>query len=223
MPQKKSFKYQSGKVCREYVVTITDDAPERAEAVAFFGREMLIPDIHKLCDLVQFDELPLDDAQAYLDAHPIQVTFNRLTLDEWGPLFNDRKYHATLNDDDLARLKYIPELKDVQVFTSQISDKGIAHFQHLREIKRLWLYSSNVTDRCLAVIRDLVSLEGLDLQGARNVSKQAFADTVALLPNLVDSYAPSNISLEGAPEPPIQEYYELYDDWRQRIIFDPDP
>jgi hypothetical protein len=59
------------------------------------------------------------------------------------------------------------------------------------------LYSRSVTDSCLMVIKDLVSLKALDLQNSRNVSKRAFADTIARLPNLVDSYPPFTDSVSS--------------------------
>jgi hypothetical protein len=212
MPQQEIFvTLRNGERWRQCVLRTTcdDDPPERAEAVAFFNHERLFPDIHKFHHVLRIDELSLDDAQAYLDAHPIRVPWKRLRLEK----------HATLKDDDLERLKYVPELEEVDILTDQISDDGIVHLQHLRQIKRLCLNSRNVTDRSLTVIRNLVSLKILDLQGAPNVSAQAFADTVALLPNLVDSYAPHP---EHTPEP-IQEFDELYDDLRQPIIFGTDP
>jgi hypothetical protein len=162
---------------RDLIVTFEDDPPERAEAVRFFQRlrrpifpAMNLPDV--------IDRLSPEDAQRYLDANPIQQRWATLRI-----LPED-----DVTDNDLARLQFIPELKNLSLY--DVGDDAIKHATHLHSINCLVVYSEKVTDACLKYVLQLVTLRSIDFQGSPKVNATAFGKTVAALPWLVDVYPP---------------------------------
>lgn len=158
---------------REYTVTYLDDPPERREAVAFFQEfdDGLFPAI----DLPScIDDLPFDQAQKYLDEHPMQERWSMLTITEGDPIC----------DEDLARLQYLPELEIVKIYTSKISDCGIAHLKWLVSLECLILSSKRLTNACLQHIVRISSLQAVDMQRASQVTRDAYMEAMDQLPNL---------------------------------------
>lgn len=165
---------------RDYFVTFTDDPPERAEAIAFFstcGKGGLWPDISLPEGLAS---QPLTVAQHYLDTHPTQQKWASLTIDDADPV----------NDEDLGRLRHIPELTRLKIYSNAITDAGIFHLQYLTHIEILILASSKITDRCLESLTTLKTLRMLDMQRASGVSRSAYSWVAAQLPWLRDVYPP---------------------------------
>lgn len=162
---------------REFVVTFEDDPPERAEAVRFFQRlRRPIGPARNLPDEV--DQMSPEDAQRYLDANPRRQRWSTLRI-----LAEDG-----VTDDDLARLRFIPELEQLSLYN--IGDEALRHVTHLHSIEGLGVYSEKVTDACLEHVRRLVTLRSIDFQGASNVSTAAFREAVAALPRVVEVYPP---------------------------------
>lgn len=161
---------------REYRVTYTDDSPERADAVAFFGRA-LIPTMN-LPDAL--DQMSESAAQVYLDAHPIQEQWSMLILDQ----------RVDFVDDDLRRLKHLPELKRIHSHADHLTDRGVSFVPQIAELRHLLIYSPLVTDRCLEDIARLRRLQTIDLQGSHRISRKSFDALVADLPDLVGIYPP---------------------------------
>ncbi len=165
---------------RDYFVTFTDDPPERAEAVAFFsvcGTYGLWPAISLPDGLAS---QPLTVAQHYLDTHPTQEKWEGLAIHDADPV----------NDEDLRRLKHIPELTRLKIYSNAITDAGIIHLQYLTHIEILILASSKITDRCLELLATLKTLRMLDMQRASAVSRSAYSRVAAQLPCLRDIYPP---------------------------------
>jgi hypothetical protein len=178
MPRRQEMSRQVGNgPKRDLIATFEDDPPERAEAVRFFQRlrrpifpAMNLPDV--------IDRLSPEDAQRYLDANPFQQRWSTLRiLPEDG-----------VTDDDLKRLRFIPELGHLSLY--DVGDDAIKHATHLHSIDCLVVYSDKVTDACLKYVRQLVTLRSIDFQGAPKVTPTAFGEAVAALPWLVDVYPP---------------------------------
>jgi len=171
---------------RSYTLTLLDDPPERHEAVSFLTAKVanqkskyrrllpkvdLPPEVKGMC---------LDEAQAYLDAHPVRQCWESLTISHEDLIF----------DDDLARLQHIPEIERVTIRSSRITNRGIRHLRHLTNPKLLVLCSRRVTSTCLVDIACLTSLETLDLTMSPFVSRAAFFTATKQLPLLQDCYPP---------------------------------
>ncbi|MDF1667527.1 MAG: hypothetical protein P1V97_37660 [Planctomycetota bacterium] len=164
---------------REYRVTYLADSPERAEAVSFFGQleHGLFPQ-WPITDAIL--KMSLKEAQEYLDRHPSPEQWKRVTID----------YHAHVRDEDLLRLKYIPELTALYIHCNQISDKGIDQLLSLPHLENLLIYSRAVSDACLKVISELKTLKMLDMQDCLQVSPDKYSEAIRALPNLTHSYSP---------------------------------
>jgi Leucine-rich repeat (LRR) protein len=179
MPREELIEVTSGDVRRDYRVFYQDDSPERAEAVQFFQQhaECLFPTM-ALPDEV--DGMPIEEANAYLRRHPFQ--------EQWSLLRIGRK--NVICDDDLARLRHLPELDHVQISSDRITDAGVEHLVHLPALTRLGIYSAGVTDACLRAIRTLRSLRSLDLQASPNLSRASVLAAVDAMPWLQDVWPP---------------------------------
>src|SRR4051812_42233978 len=105
-----------GGVRREYVVVYQEDSPERTEAVQFFQKSgcrlfptMAVPEI--------VSAMPIMEANAYLRRHPIQEQWSLLAI----------PHDSGIQDSDLSRLKYLPELSQVKIHSNRITDAGVKH------------------------------------------------------------------------------------------------
>jgi hypothetical protein len=184
MPRRQEMSRRVGNgPMRDFIVTIEDDPPERAEAVRFF-RQLRHP-IFPAMNLPEvIDQLSPEDAQRYLDANPLLELWSLLRiLPEDG-----------VTDDDLSRLRFIPELEHLSLYG--VGDEALRHATRLHSIDCLVVYSDKVTDACLEHVRRLLTLRSLDFQGSPNVSTTAFGETVAALPKIIDVYP-----LRSAPTP----------------------
>jgi Leucine-rich repeat (LRR) protein len=181
MPSEQKIIQQRGENRRDYVVFFEDDSPERAEAVKFFQKhaDRLL---QKVAIPSEVENLPMQEANAYLRKHPIQEQWWILTI---GP-------QSAINDADLARLQNIPEIDHVKVYSDKITDAGVKHILHLNGLKHLVLCSKNVTDECLKDIQTMPSLVSLDLQGASGVSRTAVLNLVNKMPWLQDAWPPAD-------------------------------
>jgi hypothetical protein len=154
---------QSG-ITRVYRVWYLDDPPERAEAVTFFENLGECPWLcPKMCVPEFLHDLPIEEANEYLRHHPV--------LEEYSGLVSCGG--ELIQDDDLRRLEYLPELKFVRLHSDNITDAGVRHFRHLRHVEWFELYSLQVTDASQAVIRQFRQLRLLDLQGSLGLSRAA--------------------------------------------------
>jgi hypothetical protein len=180
MPREQRITVTRGAVSRNYLVTYWDDPPERAEAVHFF-REL--PDCRLFPEVVippEVEEMPIEEANAYLRRHPIQQGWSLLTIGHQSPI----------EDGDLARLRHLPELSHVRIFSDRITDAGVRHVLLLPHLSRLLVYSGQVTDECLGIIRQLRSLASLDIQASANVSREAALAAIEAMPWLRDAWPP---------------------------------
>jgi|694.fasta_scaffold112191_6 hypothetical protein len=171
-----------GKPALRYVVSYSDDSPERAEAVAFFGavRFRLAPELFIPPEV---DGMSISDAQAYLDQHPIPRRWGTLSITETD----------SIADADLARLKFIPELTIVKVLSDRITDAGVHFLRTLHSVDILCLWSNSVTNACLNDLSELKSLRMLDVQRCEHISPLAFAAILPNLPKLERSWPPGRI------------------------------
>jgi len=189
MPRREQIRRKTNKDERVYTFTYLDDSPERQEAIQFFKTSRstsglfqgtgLFPAL-KIPEVV--DRMSLHAAQEYLDAHPVQEQWSLLTI---------RQDDGAITDADLIRLRYLPELEHLNVFSSRITDLGVRHFCFLERLKHLVLYSPGVTDACLDSIVNIQTLVSLDMQRASRVSRAAFFAAVRRLPAICDAYPPS--------------------------------
>lgn len=161
---------------REYHVTYSDDSDERMDAVSFFGKGLFpaldIPD--------SLDQMSEQAAQEYLDAHPLQRQWSMLTLD----------HRVAFADDDLYRLRHLPELERIHSHANHLSDRGVSFLGQVSDLRHLVIYSPLITDQCLEDIARLRHLQTIDLQGSHLISRKAFDILVSSLPYLVDIYPP---------------------------------
>lgn len=178
MPRREIFGRQVGTgPMRNFEVTFLDDSPERAEAIGFFSN-LRRPILSAHCLPDEINDLSQADAQAYLDAHPVQQKWSLLRV-----LTEDH-----VSDDDLARLQFIPELKHLLLY--DVGNDAIKYAAHCTQLEELIVYSKKVTDACLIHIPPLTSLRIIDFQGSPNISPSAFAEVVDSLPDVVDVYPP---------------------------------
>ncbi|MBA4192546.1 MAG: hypothetical protein C0467_31650 [Planctomycetaceae bacterium] len=177
MPRENQIEVTTGGVRREYHLIYEDDSPERTEAVKFFQEhtECLFPSMNYPEEVAN---MPIEAANAYLREHPFQEQWSLLRIGHQNPI----------SDDDLARLRYLPELDHVQISSDRITDTGIEHLVHLPALTRLGVYSASVTNACLRIIRTLRSLQSLDIQVSPNVSRAAVLAAVDAMPWLRDAY-----------------------------------
>jgi len=166
-------------VSRDYLVVYREAPPERAEAVHFFQThaDRLLPGS---AIPTAVEHMPLGDANAYLRKHPIEEQWSLLSI----------RQDNAIRDEDLARLRHVPELEHVKISSSEITDAGVRYLLLLPNLKHLLLYSSRVTDHCLQDIQKMRSLVSLDLQGTPNLSREAVLQAVAAMPWLRDVWPP---------------------------------
>jgi Leucine-rich repeat (LRR) protein len=179
MPRKETLTVISGGEERIYRVVYQDDSSQRAEAVRFFGEHadrlfpaMGIPE--------EVTAMPINEANKYLRRNPIQKQWSLLRIG----------HQNSISDDDLARLRHLPELEHVQISSDRITDAGVEHLVHLPAMTRLGIYSASITDACLRVIHTLRSLRSLDLQSSPNLTRAAVLSAVEAMPWLEDAYPP---------------------------------
>jgi hypothetical protein len=165
---------------RIYHVTFAEDSPEREEAVHFFlgkNPRSLFPAMGVPRELEGMDE---EAAGEWLATHPIPRQWTSLSI----YAEND------VTDVDLARLKHIPELQTIKIWSSRISDAGVMHLTTLPALKDLFLYSPLVTDASLGVIVRITSLRLLDMQLCPNVSPAAFEAAMKIAHWVYDKWPP---------------------------------
>jgi hypothetical protein len=162
---------------RNFIAHYVDDSSERAKAIACFDDGL-------------FSDNPVDDdlwilpivaANAFLAANPIVQTFESLYLQRRGD---------DIGDDDLARLRHVPELRRLIVYSNRITDVGIRYLSSLYRLETIWIGSSLVTDASIETISQLRSLRSLDLQNCCGLTVAAFDSMIAKLPLLVESWGP---------------------------------
>ncbi len=179
---------------RVYTVTYLDDPPERQETVHYFRTQGNYKRLFSPSGIPQtVQRMPFEEAQAYLDTHPMQEQWRGLNL-------LDVKNQAT--DDDLARLRHIPEIEILKIRSNKITDDGIRHICQLARLETLFIYSNNISDACLEHIACIKTLKLLDLQGASQVTWAGYSKLVKSLPHLEDSYPPTHAV------PPIRRFFD---------------
>ncbi len=179
MPRERQITVTCGGISREYLVVYQDDPPERKEAVEFFKEhgDRLFP---SMAIPSEVEKMPIEKANAYLRRHPIQEQWNLLTIGQQSPI----------QDGDLARLRYLPEINEVKIRSDRITDAGLRHLLLLPHLTHLLVYSGQVTDECLGIIRQLRSLVSLDIQASDNVSRAAALAAIEAMPWLRDAWPP---------------------------------
>ena len=142
---------------RVYTVTYLDDPPERQETVHYFRTQGNYKRLFSPSGIPQtVQRMPFEEAQAYLDTHPMQEQWRGLNL-------LDVKNQAT--DDDLARLRHIPEIEILKIRSNKITDDGIRHICQLARLETLFIYSNNISDACLEHIACIKTLKLLVVAG----------------------------------------------------------
>ena len=172
MPKHETIKVSRNDVfVGEYHVVYQDDPPERAEAVRFFEEHgRLFPEM----DLPQaVTSLPIQEANAFLRQHPMQKRWHSLRIHA----------EALIQDEDLSRLKYLPELESLTI--GQIGDAGMTHLLSLPYLKYLCVTSGHLTEKCIAYLRQLRSLRTLSIQHAPNIPIEALMAAVRDMPVLL--------------------------------------
>jgi len=170
---------------RDYFVVFQDDPPERAEAVRFF-QDLTDCRLYPSAAIpLELEKMPIGEANAHLRQHPIQRLWSLLTIGHQSPN----------RDSDLARLRHLPEIGHIQIFSDQITDVGVKHLLLLGGLSQLILYSNQFTDECLRDIRQLRSLTSLDLQAASKVSREAVLATIIEMPWLQSTWPPLSTGL----------------------------
>ena len=164
---------------REFTVTLVDDSPERAEAVAFFS-QLKRPIRAKSVLPPEIDSMNFDDAQLFLDRNPQQERWSLLRI------FPE----DNVLDDDLHRLEYLPELS--RVCLHGVGNGALLHLRHLKHLVGLVVYSSAITDDSLIHLHNLKSLRTIDFQGSPNITGAAFMSVVDTLPLIERSYPPQD-------------------------------
>jgi hypothetical protein len=193
---------------RSYVLTFLADSPSREEAVGFFTANARL--VRDACIPRDVEAMPLDVAQAYLDAHPMRQQWRTLII----------SHRSWVFDRDLARLEHLPEIKSVQITSSRITDSGIQNLKYLANLEQLIICSRKVTNACLSHLLQHRNLQMLDLQMAPRVSHKALFRAAANLPQIKETFPPRRW-------PIIAIVRWFYVEWqiqrKQRRQFDSDP
>jgi len=102
-----------------------------------------------------------------------------------------------VKDDDLAALKDIPNLVELNLGTTTVTDAGLAHVKDLGNLTRLQLHKTKVTDAGLANLKGLQKLSSLNLYGTE-VTDQGL-EQIKELKNLKKLYVwQSKVTPDGA-------------------------
>jgi len=164
---------------REYCVFYEEDPPERIEAIRFFNShgarvycEMNIPP--------EIQIIPIDQANEYLRQNPVRR--------QWDGLYFSGANE--IGDADLDRLRHLPDLIRLKIFSRKISDEGVKHLIHLQKLECICLYSDEVTPVCLDTLRELPKLRMIDMQRCPKISQRAFMSAVATFKNDPEVYPP---------------------------------
>lgn len=86
--------------------------------------------------------------------------------------YRGRVVAAEVSDDDLPLLGDLPGLRVVELEFQPITDFGIRHLRNVKSLERLDLYGTKITDEALKTIAELPKLEELNVGGTR-VTAQA--------------------------------------------------
>jgi hypothetical protein len=74
---------------------------------------------------------------------------------------------GTHNDDDLALLDELTQVRELDLQDAHVTDTGLAHLSALSELERLNLHGTSVGDAGLKHLKGLGKLEYLDLSGTK--------------------------------------------------------
>lgn len=89
---------------------------------------------------------------------------------------------SPITDDDLSKLKALPEIKELVFWKNDLSDEGLVHLADMENIESLTVHLASVTDDGLKHLRGLKKLRFLHLDGV-NVTGEGFTH-LAHLPEL---------------------------------------
>lgn len=167
-----------GESRRVYNFVHIDPPPDRKEAVDFFENHGILHSGYKITPEIQ--SMPIDQANDFLRQHP--------TIEQWTSLMI--KGDAKINDSDLFRLQFLPEIQSVHILSSGITDVGVQHLLHLRGLRSLGLHSKNITEKSLDIISRLPAIRGINLQGCPNISREKFNAMIASFPNRPEAVPP---------------------------------
>jgi Leucine-rich repeat (LRR) protein len=70
-----------------------------------------------------------------------------------------------MDDDGLAELTGLPQLRELNLYQSRVSDAGLRHLKTLPNLRRVPMGETRVTDEGLVHLKDLTQLEYLGLRG----------------------------------------------------------
>jgi Leucine-rich repeat (LRR) protein len=94
----------------------------------------------------------------------------------WCPVIHDSLYadfeyvwfnrttNAGLRDEDLAIIKYLPRLRDLQMAAPLVTDEALVHVEGIKSLRELTLYQTQITNRGLRLLSG-IPLEKLVLAG----------------------------------------------------------
>ncbi len=75
----------------------------------------------------------------------------------------------TVDDSDLALLRFLPELRRLSLHGAGISDNGAVHLAQLKSLQALSLKSTAITDKTIEQLQDLTQLELLQLSNCSDI------------------------------------------------------
>lgn len=95
-----------------------------------------------------------------------------IARDKQGQIVEVDLTHAWINDDDVALLAKLPELRTVNLSHTKIGDSGLAHLRPLKKVTRLICYYCDyITDGGIAYLKDWENLEYLNVRGTEVTSR----------------------------------------------------
>ena len=95
-------------------------------------------------------------------------------------------------DEDLAKLKGLPELKVLVLNGDNLTDNGLSHLGQMTRIERLGLVSGRVTDAGLEHFKGLRNLEYLELY-LPHVTEEGIEELEKALPNCTINWRASKM------------------------------
>lgn len=111
------------------------------------------------------------DSRAQLDK--LKKLGARITLDDRQRVIVVNLGERKVTDDDLALLRGLPHLQELDLTRTRITGAGLANLKDLKTLRKLYLTDTKVDDAGLAPLKDLKNLELVGLSGT-SISDAAF-------------------------------------------------
>ena len=167
---------------REFAVHFHDHSAERGWAVNQLS--VLGAHLYSTCPITnEVWSLPDESAKAFLEANPVQETFDGLYI--------AKRFAGDVKDSVLDLLAPLTELTTLKVSSNLITDFGVAKIEILQRLQVLSVHSPLLTDECLSSCEKLKNLRRFSFQGKCGISAESLDRLIAKLPVIEQAWGPN--------------------------------